>query len=49
MKIIFDNEKQKKLFLKVLGSSGYCPSEVDFFNSNCGINLCEKCWEQSIQ
>ena len=51
MKIIFDSEEQKKLFID---TAGFCPCHIDFNNvpdDECWAigtrEQCYRCWEQS--
>ena len=52
MKIIFDNEEQKKILLRGLGTkANFCPSDFgfrdcDIVNYACSVT-CEECFKNS--
>ena len=53
MKIIFDNEMQKLMFITMMSASVYCPNDLNL-NLNeppaCANNKqCKSCWEKSIE
>ena len=51
MKIIFDNEAQKELFISMLGSLTYCPSWMGL-EDKAGITGCDNCtvcWEEAFE
>lgn len=55
MKIIFDSEEQKEIFLYELATVDSCPSMIklndtcDFQDSVDHSNSCKRCWENAIE
>lgn len=51
MKIIFDNEGQKKKFIKALGEYMNCPGNFGMEEGcvRCEKYKCEKCWEDAVE
>lgn len=48
MKIIFDNEEQKKLFIDIMESNQICPSDMKLVD-RCGFPMCRMCWEEALR
>ena len=50
MKIIFDSEKQKKMFLDALSIGNGCPCCYELDDAEeCDKTTCRECWEQAIE
>lgn len=52
MKITFKSEKEKRKFVKWMGTTKICPSAMGFrdaVGSDCGIGLCCECWEEALK
>lgn len=47
MKIIFDSEEQKEIFLNEVRQCEICPSDIGL-DENCKMG-CDNCWEKAIE
>lgn len=49
MKIIFDNEEEKKAFMAGTIEKDLCPDDLGVERKLCGsYSRCEECWEKTV-